>query len=331
MQKWQYTKGLHNVGNGCYAWLQPDGGWGLSNAGLIVDGDQNLLVDTLIDIPLTQEMLGEMARAVPAARTICRCVNTHSHPDHTSGNCLLHGTEIIASTAAAQEMQWMAKGDDPFSRIIKNWQDHGDAGAYLHDVMGSRFQTHLSTPNLPTRTFDTELELKVGDKLVRLFKIGPAHTAGDVVVYVPKDGILFTGDVLFHQVHPAISPGCFEAWIAACDTLLQWNIEVIVPGHGPIAEKSALVELKNYLIYFKTETRKRFDAGMSVEQAARDISLAAFAGWADEERIFMTVANLYKDFGAEAAPFMQLLGMAGRYRREMQTRAIPISIEKGLA
>ena len=68
MAKWQFTKGLHDVGNGCHAYLQPDGGWGWSNAGLIVDGDKSLLVDTLFDLKLTREMLATMRDAVPAAK-----------------------------------------------------------------------------------------------------------------------------------------------------------------------------------------------------------------------------------------------------------------------
>ena len=55
-----YDRGLHDLGNGIYAWLQPDGGWGWSNAGLVVDGDESLLVDTLFDLKLTQEMLDAM-------------------------------------------------------------------------------------------------------------------------------------------------------------------------------------------------------------------------------------------------------------------------------
>jgi cyclase len=77
MAKWQYTKGLHDLGNGCFAWLQPDGSWGWSNAGLIADRDQTLLVDTLFDLKLTAEMLDQMRAAVPAARSIGRLVNTH--------------------------------------------------------------------------------------------------------------------------------------------------------------------------------------------------------------------------------------------------------------
>ena len=102
MSKWQYTKGLHDLGTGCFAYLQPDGSWGFSNAGLIVDGDQTLLVDTLFDLKLTGEMLAAMRSAVPAARSIGRLVNTHANGDHTFGNQLVTGAEIIASRACAE-------------------------------------------------------------------------------------------------------------------------------------------------------------------------------------------------------------------------------------
>ena len=64
-KKWTYEKGLHDLGNGCWAWLLPDGSWGWSNAGLIADGEESLLVDTLFDLPLTAEMLVAMRDAVP--------------------------------------------------------------------------------------------------------------------------------------------------------------------------------------------------------------------------------------------------------------------------
>ena len=88
MGKFQYTKGLHDLGRGCYAWLLPDGTWGYSNAGLIVDGKDCLLVDTLFDLRLTREMLDAMRQAVPAAKRIDTLVNTHANGDHTFGNQL---------------------------------------------------------------------------------------------------------------------------------------------------------------------------------------------------------------------------------------------------
>ena len=65
-----YERGLAEVADGFYAYLQPDGGWGWSNAGLVADSGQALLVDTLFDLRLTERMLADMRRAVPAAANI---------------------------------------------------------------------------------------------------------------------------------------------------------------------------------------------------------------------------------------------------------------------
>ena len=100
-----YDQGLHDLGNGGYAWLQPDGGWGWSNAGLIVDGDESLLVDTLFDLKLTGSMLDAMRAAEPkAAARLDLLVNTHANGDHCWGNQLVADAEIIASRACAEDL-----------------------------------------------------------------------------------------------------------------------------------------------------------------------------------------------------------------------------------
>ena len=99
-----YTKGLHELGDGLYAYLQPDGGWGWSNAGLVTAGGTSLLIDTLYDLRLTREMLDAMA-PVTADHPIDAAMNTHANPDHCFGNELLpRSTEIYSSQATADEM-----------------------------------------------------------------------------------------------------------------------------------------------------------------------------------------------------------------------------------
>ena len=130
MPKWNYTKGLHDLGNDVYAYLLPDGSWGWSNAGLVVDGEQSLLVDTLFDLALTREMLAAMRDATGAARSIDTLVNTHANGDHWFGNQLVHGAQIIASKACAQEMQEL-----PPSRIadmMKGGSQYGRTGRVSH-------------------------------------------------------------------------------------------------------------------------------------------------------------------------------------------------------
>lgn len=309
-----YQKGLREVAPGVFAYLQPDGGYGYSNAGLIADGGSSLLVDTLIDLPLTREMLAAMRTAIPAAASIGTVVNTHAHPDHTAGNALLPAAQIISSAATRSEMDRMEKGTNPIRTIMENWREHGDAGAYLHEVMGRRFEVHRGKQVMPGRVFDDQLKVRVGSREVCLIRVGPAHTQGDVVVYLPADRVLFTGDVVFSRVHPLVTAAAAD-WIAACERLLEWDVDIIVPGHGPVTGPGALRTMADYLRYLREESRRRFLDGMDYAAAAADISLGDFEGWADEERIVVTVAGFFESFGAGRAPMDEVFGAAWRYRQ----------------
>jgi len=315
MGKWPYRKGLHDIGNGCYAYLQPDGTWGYSNSGLIVDGGETLLVDTLMDLKLTREMLDRMRAAVPVAAHVGTLVNTHSNPDHTNGNQLIAGAQIISSTACLEEMQEQASAP--------RYPMTGEAGAFFQEVLGSRFDFSDIKTVFPSRTFDRELTLHVGGKEVRLLELGPAHTRGDVVVYVPTDRTVFTGDILFAGGHPVIWAGPVGNWIRACGMILEWDVETVVPGHGPITDKSGVRALIRYLEYVRDESRKRFHAGMGYEEAARDIALDAFADWTDPERIVANVYACYREFKGEVDRLSVpvLFGSMARYHNERSAKA----------
>jgi glyoxylase-like metal-dependent hydrolase (beta-lactamase superfamily II) len=310
MQEWPYTKGLHELGNGCYAYLQPDGTWGYSNSGLITADGETLLVDTLMELKLTTEMLRTMRTAVPSAASIQTLVNTHSNPDHTNGNQLVQSARIISSTACRDEMREQAARPRP--RLSE------EAGAFFQEVLGSRFDLSNICVTFPSETFDGELHLTVGTKEVRLLELGPAHTRGDIVVYLPAERIVFTGDILFHGGHPVIWAGPVSNWIKACDRILGWDVEVVVPGHGSITGKRGVRELKHYLEFVRDESHKRREAGMDYEAAARDISLDAFTGWTDPERIVANVYACYSEFGGgqNRLPMQALFASMARYHFE---------------
>lgn len=297
--KFAYKKGLQPLGNGAYAWLQPDGSWGWSNAGLICDGGRSLLVDTLFDVPLTEAMLAAMRRAEPAAANIRTLVNTHANGDHYNGNECVEGAEIIASRACAEQM-----AADPPSRLAgmqANAASMGLPGKFFAEVFAP-FDFAGVTLTLPTRTFENELSLQVGNKRVELINVGPAHTAGDTLVYAPADKLLFTGDILFIDGTPIMWEGPISNWIGACDHILAMDVEIIVPGHGPITDKNGVRAVKSYLEYISLEARKRYDAGLSATDAAHDIALGDYASWGDAERIVVNVASLYREFSGDTSP-----------------------------
>lgn len=299
MSKWQFTKGLHDLGQGCFAYLQPDGSWGWSNAGLITQGEDSLLVDTLFDLKLTGEMLKVMRDAVPQASNIGTLVNTHANGDHTFGNQLVEDAVIIASAAGASEMAELPP--QALAEIMQNAGAMGEAGEFLMKLFDV-FDFEGIQLQVPTDTFSGMMTRKVGDKKVELHEVGPAHTKGDVLVFVPTDKMVFTGDILFIEGHPIMWVGPVANWIKACDLILSWEVETIVPGHGPITDKRGVRAVREYLVYIEAEARKRHAAGMSVMEAAQDISFEDYSSWGDAERIVVNVDTLYKEFNNDPTP-----------------------------
>ena len=288
--------GLHDLGDGAYAWLAPGPGWGWSNAGLIVDSGESLLVDTLFDLALTGDMLKAMRAAEPCTDRIGTLVNTHANGDHCHGNELVSGAEIIASTASAAEMAELTP--ETMAGIVEAARDMGPVGEYFLHCFGQfRFQGIQFTP--PNRTFDGDLTVHVGDKPLHLIEVGPAHTRGDVLVHSPSDRVVFTGDILFIEGTPIMWQGPVANWIKACRLIESMDVEHIVPGHGPITDRHGVSRVREYLEYVRDQARSRYDAGMSAFDAARDIELAEYSAWSDPERIAVNVDSLYREFSGE--------------------------------
>lgn len=291
-----YDKGLVDLGNGLWAWLQPDGGWGWSNAGLVTGGGESALVDTLFDEALTDEMLRAMEASCGIAReTVDTVVNTHANGDHTHGNALLTGAEIVASEASAKEMEAFTPAMLAQFKAAGATGALGDAGRYFAEIFAPfDFAGVRHAP--PTRTFSGSAALDVGDHRVQLIEVGPAHTAGDVIVHIPNASAVFTGDILFIEGTPIVWAGPISNWIAACDLIEALDPEHIVPGHGPLTDLSGVREVADYLRFVQEEAVSRFTVGMGPEEAARDIGLGRYASWRDAERIAVNVDCAWREW-----------------------------------
>jgi cyclase len=318
----RYAGGLRDLGRGVYAWLQPNGDLGESNAGLVVGRHESLLIDTLWDTRLTGRMLDAMATPTAGA-PINRLVNTHGDPDHCWGNQLLKGAEIIATRAGAADM---ARDDPRRLRLLKEAGNLagrvGSRGLTLRG--GGRFPgagklaglgayAKLLSPydftgielTLPTLTFNGTLDLDVGGRPVMLIELGPAHTPGDLIVHVPDAELVFAADLMFVGVTPIIWVGPVENWIAGLEQIIALRPRVVVPGHGPLTDLDGVRAMLAYWEYLVPAAREHLAAGLSPYETARTIVRSAefathpFAAWDALERTVVNVATIARNDNGE--------------------------------
>jgi cyclase len=287
-----FEHGLHEVSDGCHAYLQPDGSWGWSNAGLIVGDGLSLLVDTLFDLRLTQRMLESMSDVTSSA-PIAQVVNTHANGDHCYGNILLTDAEIIASAATAQEM-----AEVPAELLAGLMKAPGEIGELFGEFFSS-FDFDGIEMRYPDRTFEGRIDLDIGGRAVELIEVGPAHTTGDTLAYVPDARTIYTGDILFVGGTPIVWAGPLTNWIAACDLMLGLDVETVVPGHGPVTDKAGIVGVRDYLAFVDDGAGRRHAAGVDAWDAARELAAEIslrpdFGSLGEYGRIAVNVDTVYR-------------------------------------
>lgn len=323
---------FQEIGDGVFAYLQ-QGGWGFSNAGLIRSRQGAMLVDTLYDLVSTRRMLESM-RSVLGAQALDAVVNTHANGDHCWGNGAVGQARIISSRAAAEEMLELSprlmRALVQASRAITRLGPAAKAPLRLLGRLGfaqasaladaAQFVVESFGPfefgglrlRVPDQTFEGRLVLDVGDKKVELLEVGPAHTRGDVVVHVPEDRVVYTGDILFIGSHPIAWEGPVDNWIAACERILALNAQVVVPGHGPLTDARGVREVRDYWVRLQADAREAHRAGLSPEAAAHELRPRYPGG--ESERLVVNLATLYRELRGDtkAAHPLLLLGAMGR-------------------
>jgi cyclase len=268
---------LHQIGATTYAYVQPDGGWCVNNAGFVHDGGTGLLVDTVATRRRNEALAAAVAAVHPDGPDYL--VNTHFHGDHTFGNALFAPrARIIAHRACRDDQVEAGLG------LCSLWPDvdWGDPEVRAADV-----------------TFSGELGVRVGDVDVRLRHPGPAHTPGDTVVWVPGDRVLFAGDIVWSATTPFCLMGSVAGSLVAIETLRGLGPAVVVPGHGPVGGPELLDETARYLGWVLELARDGLRRGRSALETARGADLGAFAQLGDPERL---VGNLHRAEMTGTAP-----------------------------
>lgn len=300
-----YRKGRYELGGGCYAWLVPDGSWGFSNSGLIASQGESLLIDTHFDLALTEEMLEGM-RPVTDANPIRYLLNTHANGDHYFGNQLLGAdVEILASAATQRDMH-----QDDVERLSALKAADGAVGDFVRHIFGP-FDFDPVRVRAADRTFERELALRVGDVDVQLVLAGPAHTPGDTFAWVPEAGVLYAGDLVFVGGTPIVWAGPTQNWIDACDQMLALGPQKVVPGHGPLTDRSGIEEVRAYLEFVLDYATSAAEAGKPVDAAIDDVQLGRFGEWAESSRIVRNIVAVYE----EVVPGLESMSQAELFSR----------------
>jgi cyclase len=253
---------VERLGDTASAYLQLPGGWFLNNAGWVVGHDRTVLIDTCATESRSRRLL-ELARAANRHSAPLTAVLTHAHGDHANGAGLVDrdGGEVIASEAAAAEVA---------------------TGPHTYPAFFSCSTWGCIEPPSGFRTITSQLALDLGGTVVDVVPAPePAHTAGDLVVWLPETGVLFTGDLLFHGVTPLALHGSLTGWLRVLDWLTGFKAARMVPGHGPIIDDSrALVATRDYFEWLLHVAEARNPNFTTLERQACD----RWPTWLEPER-----------------------------------------------
>jgi cyclase len=266
-----YLPYLTELVPGVHAYLQPDGGWCLNNAGFISDGRTTLLVDTAATERRAQLLRDALlATGAPMPDVV---VNTHHHGDHTYGNRVFaDGAEIIAHTSCRDEM--IAAGHQ--LHLVWPDIDYGDVPV-----------------TAPTITYADRLVMEVGDSQIHLIHPGTAHTTGDTIVWLPGQRVVFAGDLVFNEGAPFIAMGSLSGSLRALGVLRSLDAEFIVPGHGPVCGPEVYDTMEGYLYYVAELAAQGRAAGRTPLETALGAHPGEFSALGPPERL---VGNLHRAY-----------------------------------
>jgi cyclase len=261
---------VEEVGDGVFAYIQPDGTWWINNTGFVVGASRVLAVDACSTERRTRALLAAIQGVTSApVRTL---LNTHHHGDHTFGNGWFDEATIV--------------GHEETRRLMIGQQPPPD-GVFFEPVEWGELP-----PAPPFLTYRDGVDIWVDDRRVEARFIGTAaHTTNDSIAWLPDQGVLFTGDLVFNGGTPFLLAGSIAGALEALDRLRALSPRVVVPGHGPVCGPEVFDRTEGYLRFVQRTAEQAHAAGLSPLDAARQTDLGEYAGWLDAERI---VGNLHR-------------------------------------
>jgi cyclase len=274
--------GVQKLAEGVYAWQgEPDKGI-LANCLWVIFKDYVVVVDA--NYPWgAQEIIPQIKKTTD--KPIRFVLNTHHHGDHSFGNSEFTKLGAIIINSEATDSEARSRGD--WARW--NRTDH------------SLKEFHQEFANL---TFSDRLVFDDGTQRVEMIRLGPAHTKGDVVAYLPKQHIVATGDLCVTWGignNVGDSGASYAGWLDALDRMYSWNLTTVVPGHGATGGPEILKAQKAYLAGMLQQVQDGYKAGKTADELVKEIDLKKYGFIAsDAAANASSIRNMYRHVSAKA-------------------------------
>lgn len=253
---------LHQVGDGIYAAIHKEGGSAVCNAGIVDMGEYLLIFDTFMTVQAARDL--KKAAMVILNKPIRVVINSHGHSDHIRGNQIFPEALIIGSDEMRAFILRKTNLNDEKERLTYalrslNDQIQKETDPKKKNNLHSRslyYQTLLQSLNelvitLPQLSIDSHLVIHGKNRTAMIRHFQKGHTISDLILFLPEDSLMFTGDLVFHRFHPNMTDSYPEHWIRNLDTLMKYPAKIVVSGHGPIGTIDAISAMKEYFLTLK--------------------------------------------------------------------------------
>lgn len=255
---------LNKLDKGVYAGIHRFGGKAICNVGVVDNGDETIIFDAFLSPDAATELVSAVQKC--GLSEIRYVINSHNHNDHVRGNQVFGpSVKIISTRKTAETMasseplaiaaeKGYAKGQfEFFDQRMREFKGDTNSRPYLAMKMMRPYFEELSKSHekikttLPDLFVEREMDLSGSKKAVRILEMGPCHSVSDLVMVLPKQKILFSGDVVFNAFHPYLVDGEVDRWRAALRQLDQMDIRQVVPGHGNVGGKELFSTMITYI------------------------------------------------------------------------------------
>jgi len=274
---------LVKLADGVYGCIHKLGGKSICNSGIIDNGKETLIFDTFLSPSAAQELLDVVEKF--DLSPIKYVINSHSHNDHIRGNQVFPSEVEIISTSQTAELikKWepldieeekkyapsrfsyydslyKAYDGDTTAREFKQilmWRPYYQTLAESHKVIQTR---------LPNLIIENKQEFNGPDRRVQIISKGQGHTESDLILYLPDEKILFTGDLVFNQCHPYLAHGSLSDWKNYLKYLDSLNIVSVIPGHGQPGSKEILNSMREYILTVENLASEMHNQKLTIDQ-----------------------------------------------------------------